>query len=157
MSGYGQVLAIALICVASYAVWNLILGYLLKLMYISWIPRKLVADAESYYLEHNESDKIYLVEEERVITLAKEIKAQRRRDDEVLMGKGRNKDEMFKSFEFPKIHAKQELTEVVPEETQEEASKEIPEETSKEAPEETQEKVQEVEQEEAQEEILQDA
>lgn len=99
---YGKIAIVALLCVGSYGVWNLILGFLLKPMYLTWIPKKLVPDAESYYYEHNEADKILIVEEERVITLAKEIKAQRKKENEELMGKGKKKDEFFKVFEFKK-------------------------------------------------------
>lgn len=113
LSGYGEVLAVALICVASYSIWNLILGYLLLPIYITWIPKNLVADTESYYLEHNEADKINLVEEERIITLAKEIKAQRRRDDEVIMRSGRKTDEFFLGLQFSKapVHKEDEIQE----------------------------------------------
>lgn len=96
------IVVVMLVLMGTYLVVSIVAGFLMKLFYVTRIPKTLVADAESYYFELNESDKIRMVEEERILALAKEIKAQRYKENQELLRKGKKKYEFFKVFEFQK-------------------------------------------------------
>ncbi len=97
-----SIVVMMLILMGVYLVASVIAGFMMKLFYFTFIPKNMVADAESYYYEHNELDKIRAVDEERILALAREIKAQRHKEDEELLRKGKKKYEFFKLFEFQK-------------------------------------------------------
>lgn len=71
---------IGIIVISIYGVLNTLLGHILKLMYTVKLPESLAIDAESFFYECNPDEKARIEEEDRIISLANEIKDRRRKE-----------------------------------------------------------------------------